>query len=214
MMTDKMGENIRAAPGFGELCAIDMELCLAVFVAMQAGIWNKASERAGDVEIVAILVGAGTGNRIVIGDGVGFTSCNVIAEFRAAGMLIGRTGPGWATAQLRIEAHQFSGTAHRLRVFRGRTKRRVGEADDAIVGPGGDGELGAVFEQEADEIDMRLAGIETGIEMSEGDAAQRPGAHDGGGLDDKPHGQLHGLAGGAVEKCSGVVRQFHPQPSC
>ena len=41
---------------------------------------------------------------------------------------------------------------------------------------------------------MRLAGVEAGIEMGEGDRDQPLGAHDLRRLDDEARGKLHGLA--------------------
>ena len=52
-----------------------------------------ADHGAGDIEIVAIFVGARADDGIVEGDGIGFARHDVIAEFRAAGQLIGRAGP-------------------------------------------------------------------------------------------------------------------------
>ena len=78
----------------GSAVAVDVERRLAVLVAMQPGIRRKAGQRAGDVEIVAIFVGARAHHRIVIGDGVGLAHRDVVAEARPAGQLVGRAGPG------------------------------------------------------------------------------------------------------------------------
>jgi hypothetical protein len=58
---------------------------------------------------------------------------------------------------------------------------------------------------------MRLSGVETRIEMREGDRDQPLRPHDLCGLDDKPRRQLHGLAMVSGKLRAGVVGQVEAQ---
>ena len=62
------------------------------------------------------------------------------------------------------------------------------------------------------EIDMRLAAIEAGIDMGEGDGNERAGAENFGSGEHQAHGELHGRAVGAVER--GAVPVIERDADC
>ncbi|MFO1131260.1 MAG: hypothetical protein U1E16_04505 [Hyphomicrobiales bacterium] len=74
--------------------------------------------------------------------------------------------------------HQLGRTLDHLRVLGARSQQRVGQAHDAIVGPGLHRQESTVVDQKAHEVDMRPAGVETGIDMREGNRDQPFRAHD------------------------------------
>src|SRR5439155_2306854 len=117
---------------------------------------------------------------IVEGNGIRFTGDDVVAVTGAARELIGGAGPDRLAAEPFIKLHQLAGTHDRLRVACLRTNIRIGEAHDAIIRPGGDGKPCPVSEEILREIDMRLAAIEAGIDMGEGDGNERAGAENFG----------------------------------
>jgi hypothetical protein len=141
---------------------------------VQPGVWRLAHQRAGDIEIVAIFVGAGADNGIVISNRIGFADRDVIAEFGATRQLIGRAGPGGLAAEPRIELHQLAGAAHGFGIVGFGAEIGIGQAHHAIVGPGGNRQLRAVVHQIAGEIDMGPACVEAGVDMGENDRTAGP----------------------------------------
>ena len=124
---------------------------------------------------------------------------DVIAEFGSAGKLIGGAGPDRLAAQLLVKLHQLARTFDHLRITRLGADPGIGEAHDAIIGPGRYCEARAMIQEILREVDMRLAAVEAGIDMSEGDRDQRAGAQNIGGGEHEPHGKLHRRTMGAIE---------------
>ena len=210
MVPDQMGEDVLPAPGFGQARGIDVQFGTAALIAVQPGIGREAGQRAGHVKVVAILVGPRPHDGVVVGDGIGFADRNVVAKLRPARQLVGRAGPCGLCSQPLVKMHQRGGALHHLRVFGHGPQRRVGEAHDAIVGPGLHRQRSTVLGEEAHEIHMRLTGVETRIEMREANRDQPFRPHDLGGLDHQPRGQLHGRAMLAGKLRAGLVGKLHP----
>jgi hypothetical protein len=84
MMAEKVGEDVLTPPGFGERRNVKMHLGAPAFIDVEPGKGGLAGESAGNIEEVSILVGTGTYDRVIVGDGVGFAHGNMFAECRAA----------------------------------------------------------------------------------------------------------------------------------
>ena len=165
---------------------------LAALVGVKPGQWRLADHRAGDIEIVAIFVGARADDRIVEGDGVGFTRNDVIAEARATRQSdrARRSRSAWRPALRRARASLCAPLMISGDFAQGRKSGSAAETTLAFVQVG-TANVGAVIKHEAREIDMRLAGIETGIEMGKADRHKFARAHDVGRLEDEAHRKLH-----------------------
>ena len=186
-----------------------MNLCHAALVRLQSGEGHLAHQSAGDIEIIAILVGAGTGDGIVEAHGIAFARDDLVAELRPAGQVIGRAGPGRLAAQRLVEFQKLARAIHHLAIGVAVVEMGVGEADDAVVAPGGHCEGGAVIEAILREINVGLTVVEAGIEMGEGDRLQALRPHDAAGLQHQFHGELHGGAALARQQILVVPVYLH-----
>jgi hypothetical protein len=63
-----------------------MNYCHAALIGLQAGIGHLADEGAGHIQIVAVLVGAGTRDGIVEAHGIAFARDDLVAELGPPGM--------------------------------------------------------------------------------------------------------------------------------
>ena len=101
MMAEQMIEQIAAAEIIVNRSDIEMKFAGAGRLFVQAGERRLADQSAGDIEIIAVFVGAGTDDGIIEGYGIGFSHHDMLAQFWPAGKLVGRTGPNRLCPELR-----------------------------------------------------------------------------------------------------------------
>lgn len=186
-------------PGVGYAADIDVQLRAPASVGVQPRKRRFADHGAGGVEIIAVFVGAAADHRVVIGNGIGLAHRDMFAKAWTARQLIGRAGEGGPRSELLVKPHRLGGARHCGWIDRWRLEIRLGQRHHAVVGPGRNAEAPAVVEKIAGEIDVRLTGVETGIEMRIADRNERRRVHDPCRLHHQPHGEGHRLAFAAVE---------------
>src|SRR5829696_8107897 len=154
---------------------------------MQAGERCLADQSAGDIEVIAVFVGAGTDNGIIEGYGIGFSDYDMLAQFWPAGELVGRTGPNRLCPKRKVDFHETPSALDHLGGLVLRPQAGIGKADHADVRPCRHAEARAMGQEILSEVDMGLAGIEAGIEMSKAYRDEIFRAHDVGGAKQSAH---------------------------
>ena len=180
-------------------------------VAMQPGVRHAAHHRAGDIGEVAVALRARADHRVAEGDGVRLGPRHLLAEGRPRiGQLVRRAGEGRPATQRPVRLHQQPSALRDL--ARAAPQLGVQEVQRADVQRGRHGHPRPAIDQASDEVDGRLAVIETRVDMRPGDRDQALGAEHLRRAHHQAGGQRSALAevAGQHRTLAVVERQGHP----
>ena len=173
-----------------------------------------ARDRGGDIDEVAIAIGARTEHGVGEDDGIGLCPGDVATDLRAGVHLVRRTGPGLAAAEVDVGLHEIAPTlgdpALALGVLQDQV--RVNEVDGADVDGRGHAHLTPEGHELLGEVQARLAVEDAPVNVDRVDIDKFGGTADAAQLGDDPHGEGNGRALLPLQHCLLMLgeREGHP----